>query len=155
MIKYVQRLIWSLIIILLSACSNDKLSPEDQIRQYIKTGVEAAEARNSGDLVELVHADYLDAKGYSRNQLEKIAKLYFFRHKNIHLFTRINEIDFLAPDEAQVSMHVAMAGTIIADVSVLSSLRARIYKFELSLVKTDEWLLQQARWEPAAIGDME
>ena len=142
-------------LLVLQACSDNQMSPEDEIRQYIQNGMEAAESRDASNLSELVHPNYLDPKGYGRNQLEKLVKLYFFRHKNIHLFTKINEIDFLSPEEAQVTMHVAMAGTIISDVSVLPDLRARIYKFELTLVKDDSWLLQEASWSPAAIGDIE
>ncbi len=143
------------LLITLQACSNSEMSPEDEIRQYIETGVEAAEARNSDDLADLIHSSYRDPRAYDKTQIEKLARLYFFRHKNIHLFTKINEIDLLSSEEAQVTMHVAMAGTVISDASVLSSLRARIYKFELSLVKDEEWLLQEASWSPAAIGDME
>jgi len=152
--KYFRYLLL-VVLITLHACSDSELSPEDEIRQYIETGVEAAEARDASDLTDLIHESYLDPKGYNRIQLGKLAKLYFFRHKNIHLFTKINEIDFLSPEEAQVTMHVAMAGNVISDASVLLSLRARIYKFELSLVKDEEWLLREASWSPAAIGDME
>ncbi len=146
---------WLILIILLPACSDSKLSPEDEIRQYIETGVEAAEARNAGDLADLVHSSYSDPRAYDKTQIKKLAGLYFFRHKNIHLFTKINEIDFLSPDEAQVTMHVAMAGTVISDASVLASLRAQIYKFELELVKEEQWLLTGASWERAGAGGLE
>ena len=149
------RYVLLVVLITLQSCSDSELSPEDEIRQYIETGVEAAEARNSSDLADLIHGSYRNPRGYDRIQLEKLAKLYFFRHKNIHLFTKIDEIDLLSAEEAQVTMHVAMAGNIISDASVLLSLRARIYKFELSLVKENSWLLREASWSPAAIGDME
>ncbi len=142
-------------IVLLQACSDTELSPEDEIHQYIESGVEAAEARSAGDLVDLIHSSYRDPRGHNRTQLGKLVKLYFFRHKNIHLFTKINEIDFLTPNEAQVTLHVAMAGNVITDASMLSSLRARIYRFELLLIKHESWLLQQAKWQPAGVGDME
>lgn len=151
----IYQLMLLLILIALTACSDSRLSPEDEIRQYIKAGVEAAEARDAGDLAGLIHENYRDKNQQPKAQLKKLATLYFFRHKNIHLFTKINEIDFLSPTEAQVTMHVAMAGTIISDASVLSSLRARIYKFELSLLKEDEWLLTAASWAPADVGGLQ
>jgi len=87
--------------------------------------------------------------------LTKLARLYFFRHKNIYLFTKIREIKFYSESRASVTVYVAMAGSVIADVSVLSSLRARVYKFELDLVKQDEWLLEQASWQPANMSEMQ
>ncbi|MCP3686886.1 MAG: hypothetical protein GY784_00605, partial [Gammaproteobacteria bacterium] len=119
-------LICLLTLVLLQACADTRLSPEDEIRKYIESGVEAAEARSAGDLVDLIHSNYIDPKGYDRTQLKKLAQVYFFRHRNIHLFTKINEIDFLAPNEVQVTLHVAMAGTVITGASMLSSLRARV-----------------------------
>jgi len=155
MTKKLYRIVLLVMLITLNACSSSEMSPEDEIRQYIEKGVEAAESRNASDLAELIHSSYLDPKGYNRAQLKKLARLYFFRHKNIHLFTKVNEIDLLSSEEAQVTMHVAMAGNVISDASVLLSLRARIYKFELSLVKEGSWLLKEASWSPAAIGDMD
>lgn len=142
------------ILTLVVGCFDSALSPEDQVRQFIEAGVQAAEDRSAKDLAELIHIEYKDRRGYGKNQIEKLSKLYFFRHKNIYLLTKINEIDFLSENEAQVSMHVAMAGNVISDTSLLSSLRARIYKFELLLIKDEAWLLQQASWQPASVGDM-
>jgi len=139
---------------LLQACSGSELSREDEIKQYIEVGVEAAESRNSSDLAKLIDDNYRDQKNLSKKELTKLVRLYFFRHKNIYLFTKLDGIEFLAENEALVTLHVAMAGSVISDISVLSSLRAKIYKFELELVKQDEWLLRQAKWQPASMGDM-
>lgn len=139
----------------LHACSDKEKSPEDEIRQYIKTGVEAAENRSASDLSDLIHQGYLDDRKLDKLQLTKLARLYFFRHKNIFLFTKISEIKFHSTTEASVVLHVAMAGNVIADISMLSSLRAKIYRFELELFKQDQWLLQQASWQQANLADME
>ena len=155
MTKKLYQVVLLVMLGLLQACSNNEMTPEDQIRQYIEAGVAAAEARNSGDLADLIHDSYQDQRGYDRNKLEQLVKIYFLRHKNIYLFTKINKIDLFSPDKALVTMHVAMAGNRISDASVLTSLRARVYKFELSLLRDDSWLLQEARWKPAAIRDMQ
>ena len=145
-----------LILFFLSACDDSTQTPEDEIRAYISHGVEVAENRNSGDLAEMMHPQYSDEKGFNRDQLIKMIKLYFFRHKNIHLFTKIDEIKLFSDQEALVTLHVAMAGQAISSLSMLSSLRARIYRFELDLVKQDnEWLLQHAIWQPASQRDFE
>jgi hypothetical protein len=146
-------LVWVFILIL--SCSDNAVSPQHEIRAYINSGVDAAESRDTDALAELMHGDYSDQKGYNKKQLTGLLRGYFFRHKNIHLFTKIDAIELLAENEAIVRMHVAMAGSAISDVDALSSLRARIYRFELQLVKQYEWLLRHALWGPASIGDFE
>ncbi len=139
----------------MQACSDSADSPEDEIRQYIEAGVQAAENRSVDEASELIHPDYHDQKGYNRTQLGKLLRVYFFRHKSIHLFTRIDEIEMLTENEANVRLHVAMAGTVISGVDALSRLSARIYRFELQLFKQEEWLLRHASWAPASIADLE
>jgi hypothetical protein len=154
MIKKIPVLGVVCIAFFLQACSGSAISKEDEIKQYLETGVKAAENRSSSDLAELIDDNYLDRKGLNKKELTKLARLYFFRHKNIYLFTKLDGIEFLAENEALVTLHVAMAGSVISDISVLSSLRAKIYKFELELIKRDEWLLREAKWQAASLGDM-
>ncbi|UCH38936.1 MAG: hypothetical protein JSU67_12285 [Gammaproteobacteria bacterium] len=140
---------------LLQACSGTDVSPEDEIRAFIDSAVEAAEARNSSDLANMIHGAYQDQKGYNKKQLSSLLRAYFFRHKNIHLLARIGDIELLGDNRAQVRMHVAMAGSLIADIDALSALRAQIYAFDMTLVKQDEWLVQHASWRPASIADLQ
>ena len=144
-------LVW--VAMLIQSCSDNSASPEAEIRAYIQSGIEAAESRSSDALAGLMHDTYTDHKGYNKKQLVGLLRAYFFRHKNIHLLTKIDEIELLTENEAIVRLHVAMAGSVIADVDALSALRARIYRFELQLVKQGEWMLMQALWGPAGIGD--
>ena len=141
-------------LLLIPACSDDG-SPEDQIRRFIDIGVQAAEARSVDDLSELLHGNFIDQQGHNDKQLARLLRAYFFRHKNIHLFSRIDNIEMLSANQASVSLYVAMASSVISDVSALSSLSARIYRFELQLIKQDDWLLRHASWEPASIGAFE
>jgi hypothetical protein len=143
------------LFVMLGACSDKPLSREEQVKQFIDKGINAAEDRSHRDLGELIDEGYLDQKGLNKTQLIKLSKLYFFRHKNIFLFTKIDEIDFVTENEAAVSLHVAMAGSTISSASALLNLRARIYRFELELVKKDGWLLRDASWSPASMTDMQ
>ena len=140
----------TLILLLAQACSDDG-SAEDQIRHLIDNAVQAAEDRSLDGLSELMHTEFIDQQGNNRQQLGRLLRVYFFRHKNIHLFTRVDSIEIPSDNQASVSLHVAMAGTVISDVDALSSLSARIYRFELQLVKQDDWLLRHASWEPASL----
>ncbi len=146
-------LVW--VLILIQSCSDNAVSPQDEIRAYINLAVDAAENRDTDALAKLMHVNYSDQKGYGKKQLTGLLRGYFFRHKNIHLFTKIDAIELLTANEAIVRMHVAMAGSAISDIDALSSLRAQIYRFELQLIKQDEWLLRHALWGPASIGDLE
>lgn len=144
-------LVWAAMLI--QSCSDDPISPEAEIRAYIQSGVEAAESRSSDVLAGLMHDNYTDHKGYNKKQLVGLLRAYFFRHKNIYLLTKIDEIELLTENEATVRLHVAMAGSVIADVDALSALRARIYRFEIQLIKQGEWMLTQATWGPAGISN--
>ena len=141
--------------VLLQACSNSKTSSEDQIREFIKTGVESAENRDFDSLKEQLHDNYLDQKGYNKKQLGTLLRAYIFRHKDIYLFTKIDEIELLSDNEAVVRLYVAMAGSVISDVDALSTRRAQIYEFNLQLIKDSHWLLHHASWQPASIVDVE
>jgi hypothetical protein len=152
--SFYRTVLLTLTLLLVQACSDDD-SAEDQIRHLIDNAVEAAEDRSTDGLSELMHADFIDQQGNNRQQLAKLLRVYFFRHTNIHLFTRVDSIEMLSANQASVSLHVAMAGTVISDVNALSSLSARIYRFELQLIKRDDWLLHHASWEPASLSAFE
>ena len=148
------HIIFLLIIIHITACSDDKTAPENEIKAYIENGKLAAENRNHNDLGDLISEQYHEEKHPNKKQLLKLVRGYFFLHKNIHLFTKINNITFQNKNQASVVLYVAMAGTVIADLNQLSSIRAQIYRFELLLTKKDKWLLQQAHWKTAHLKEM-
>lgn len=148
----VSCLVW--VVILMQACSDRRESPEAEIRSFIKSAVEAAENRSVNDINDLVHANYLDQKGYNRQRLGSLLRAYFFRHKELYLLTKIEEIDLHSENEAMVRLYVAMAGSVISNADALASLRAQIYQFELRLIKQDDWLLHHASWRPASIIDL-
>ena len=139
-------------VLLLPGCSDGPDAPEAEIERFIDNGVEAAENRSVDGLSGLVHANYLDQQGRNRDQLGLLLRAYFFRHKSIHLFSRIDNIEILDENRANVVLHVAMAGTVISDVNALAALSARIYRFELQLIKQGDWLLRHASWAPATLG---
>lgn len=143
-----------LILFFLTSCSDETPSPQDEIKHYIESGKLAAESRSHSDLADLISEQYRDQKGWDKKQIKNMARAYFLTHQNIYLLTKIDSINFQDENSAFVVLHVAMAGTAMSDLNAINSLRARVYKFELQLVKEDVWLLQQARWKSANINDM-
>ncbi len=155
MVKKIVKLSLLPLIFLLYGCTGSELSAEDEIRLYIEKGVDAAENRSANDLSGLIDEHYSDQKGLGKIQMVKLLRVYFFRHKNIYLFTKIRDITLHSANEASVTLHVAMAGSVISDASLLSSLRAKTYKFELQLIKQEEWLLRRAKWQAVNMSDMQ
>ncbi len=148
--------IFLLLTLLLSGCNNQTTSPEDEIRQFIASGIEHAEQRNSGELKDMIRDNYSDQKGYDKKQLVSLMRIYFLRNKSIYLLYKIKDIKITGNQNATVHLYVAMAGKQVSDITLLSNYRASIYRFELQLIKPDdEWLLERAQWARASAIDMQ
>jgi hypothetical protein len=144
-----------LLSLMITACSKEPGSAEDEIRQFIDSGIHAAENRNSSDLADMIRENYSDRQGHNKKQLTSLIRIYFLRNKSIYLFSKIKNIQISGNQNARVELYIAMAGKQISDITLLSNYRASIYYFELQLIKPDdEWLLEQASWEPASAADM-
>lgn len=95
---------------LLLGCSEPSHDPDAEIRALIEQAEQAAEARNADDLLELLAEDYRDSSGLGLKDVERRLRLLFLRNQDVHIFTRIVDID-LSDDapEASVGLLVAMA----------------------------------------------
>jgi hypothetical protein len=144
-----------IITLLINACSTAPLTREDEIALTIDSAVEAVENRSASDFSEFIDPNYLDAKGLKKSSLIKMVRLYFFRNKKIFLLTKLKEIEFLTENKALVTLHVAMAGSHISGIIALTNLRASVHRFDLVLVKHENWLLRSASWRSASIVDMQ
>ena len=128
---------------LLGGCSKDA-SPEEQVRSVIESMELAAEARDVGDLMEHVSAAYRSADGQDRAEASRYVRGYFVANQSIHLLTRIETLEFPAPDEARVKLQVGMAGR---DGQGAAALNADLYDFDVALVREDgEWKVSYADW---------
>jgi hypothetical protein len=131
-------------LLLLTACSDDG-SPEQQVRAVIESMEVAAEARDVGDLMEHISANYRDAQGQDRTEASRYARGYFIANQSVHLLTRVESLEFPAPDEARVKLQVGMAGR--AGAPGQAGLSADLYDFDLALVREDgEWKVSYADW---------
>ena len=131
-------------LLLLTACSDDG-SPEQQVRAVIESMEVAAEARDVGDLMEHISASYRDAQGQDRTEASRYARGYFIANQSVHLLTRVESLEFPAPDEARVKLQVGMAGR--AGAPGQAGLSADLYDFDLALVREDgEWKVSYADW---------
>lgn len=148
---YLSCLVFSL---LLGACSKNTDSPETQIRHYIEKAIQSVENREYSTLPDMIANNYRDQKGLNKQQILNTLKASSLRHKNIYLLSKINSIQLQQENRAFVVIDIAMTGSRINDISSLGNLAARTYRFELQLIKQDDWQLQQAFWRKIEIHEM-
>lgn len=144
-----------LCLLLVTACSDGPVSDEDQLKALIEQAETRAEERKTSELMEMVADSFTGARRYDKKQLEKLLRLYFFRHQKIYLLTRVKALQLTAADHANVTVFVAMAGTAISEIAQITSLRGNIYRFDLEFIKDDDWLLSAATWQRARIEDLQ
>jgi hypothetical protein len=107
---------------LLGACGGPTEGPEEALRTWVRQGEEFAEARNRGELVDMISPNYTDARGNSRDDIENLFRLYFLRQQKVALITRIEELETFG-------------------------FSADAFEFEMEFeMDDDEWLLTSARW---------
>jgi hypothetical protein len=134
-----------LIGILLACCSTPE-SPEQQVRKVIEQLELAAEARDTGGVVDHISPEYLDAHGQSREELARSVRGYFIANQSIHLLSRVEQLDFIADDEARAIVQVGMAARE-AESSGDWSLAADVYEFDVTLRRGgDGWKIIHAEW---------
>ena len=135
----------------LAGCG-EKLSPEDQVRQFVVAGTAAVEARDVLRINDLISEKYLDKDGRDHQQLLRLATGYFLRNKNIHVFTQIKNIHFPVMNQAELQLYAAMAGSPVSGVEALLNLRADLYLFDFTLVREgDKWMLKSLQWQRASV----
>ncbi|HKS58836.1 MAG TPA: hypothetical protein VJS12_26330 [Steroidobacteraceae bacterium] len=128
---------------LLGGCSDDT-SPEQQVRAVIDSMELAAEERDVGDLLEHLSVAYRSADGQDRAETSRYVRGYFVANQSIHLLTRIESLEFPAPDEARLKLQVGMAGQ---GGQGAANLNADLYNFDVVLVREDgEWKVSYADW---------
>ena len=127
----------------LSGCGGPEAGPEEQLRQWVSTGQEAAESKDRRDFLDLISPAYVDARGFDRDDVGDRLRVYFLRQHSIKLLTSIEEIRIFADSAAEIELTVAMAGK---NDSVFG-FSADAYRFQLELERDgDDWLLISARW---------
>lgn len=130
----------------LVACSVED-SPEQQVRTAIAEIELAAEARDTSDVLEWLDPAYQDAHGNDVQEVQRLLRGYFLTNQSIHLLTRIEEMSFPHPDEARVTVRVAMVGRE-ADASNAWNLAGDLHRFELALISEGgQWRVTWARWQ--------
>lgn len=132
----------------LGACGGPVEGPEEALRSWVRQGEEFAEARDRGELVDMISPNYADARGNSRDDIENMFRMYFLRQQKVALVTRIEELEVYGGSAAKLVLSVGMAGKNDGTFGF----SADAFEFEMEFeMDDDEWLLTSARW--AELGD--
>jgi hypothetical protein len=96
-------------VIILCACSA-RSSDEEKVRAVIVSMENAAEARDTGDVLEWVADVYADSQGFDRAQLQNFLRAYFLAHPKIELMVSVEKLEFPADGLAQAQLTVTRLG---------------------------------------------
>src|SRR6187455_28957 len=81
-------------------------SDDEQVRELIERAEEAAEDRDTSDVLALVTDDYTDAQGRSRDELRNALAGYFALHPKVEILVSVDSIEFPADGLAQARVSV-------------------------------------------------
>jgi hypothetical protein len=91
--------------IFLGSCGS-KSSDEQQVRELFASVEQAAESRDTSDVLEFVADDYSDAQGFDKSQLQTFLRGYFLSHPKIEVLVNIESLEFPAQGLAQARVSV-------------------------------------------------
>lgn len=152
--RLARALVLAALVLTLAGCGDD--SAEARLRQVIAQAEQTVETRDLAGLAAFVSRDYRDEQGLDKRGIVRVLIGYLLRHRNIHLFSRIQAIDWQDDQRhAQVMLLVAMADVPVDSMQTLRSLRADLHRFELRFIDgADGWQLTSARWRRARLDEI-
>ncbi len=80
-------------VIFLAACGS-RSSDDAQVRELVLAAENAAEARDTSDVLDVVATDYSDSQGFDRAQLQTFLRAYFLANPRVEVLTRVQDLQF-------------------------------------------------------------
>ena len=143
MMASLTRIALLVLLTFVASCADVADDPEQQVRAWVEAMQEAAEEKARGDIVANISPAYVDSRGYGRDDIDRLLRLYFLRQNTVVLMSRIDEVRVIGGTAAEVSITVGMAATNDRAFGI----SADAYRFELELEHDgDDWKLISARW---------
>jgi hypothetical protein len=91
----------------LSSCA-ERSSDEQQVREVFTRVEEAAEARDTSDVLEHVAAGYSDERGLDKTQLQTFLRGYFLANPKVEVLVDIERLELPVPGLAQARMDLVV-----------------------------------------------
>ncbi len=98
----------------LSACGA-RSSDEERVRELFANAEEAAEARDTSDVLALVADEYTDAQGLDKTSLGNFLRGWFLAHPRVELTVVVESLEFPVDGLAQANITV---GNLAREVEV-------------------------------------
>lgn len=142
-----KKLIIICISLHLSACSSDKGSPEQKIRDLLTSMEQGLEQRSVSQIMDHISDNYRDADGRLKQELKSYSQLQILRNQNIHIFTRIKSIE-VNENKATASLSLAMTSKTV-DLSIEQNrLNADSYTASITLnEESGTWKITSVKWK--------
>lgn len=119
------------LLMLVGGCTSPG-SPQARLEAFLAQAVAAAEARDTGEFMDLIVTDYRDAEGHDRDMLRDYLRGLFLRYGSIHADVRILQAQQLNETGGEVELSLGLAGQR-GDNNPLWSLGAQRYRLRLEL----------------------
>lgn len=127
----------------LAACAPPS-DAESALRDWVARGEAAAEREDRRELMSMTDDGYADARGNSRDDIDRMLRLLFYREDGITVVTHIEAIEVYDDTAAKIVLTAGVAGS--REQSLLG-FSADAVRFEFELEHNgDDWLLTGARW---------
>lgn len=155
MYKYATHTMLLILILWLSACSNDQpLTKKQRLLQSIQKIEQGFEARILSDILEYISENYQDDKIGDFENIKRAIHVQLLRNKSVHVFSIVKDIQWTDDHHAKVEIVAAMGAKPIDSVNILSSIKADMAKFEVDFVLEGEvYKVQSALWSWAEPSD--
>ena len=150
------RFVLLLMLLLLVACSDEPVTPEQEVRAVLAAGELEVEERDLLAVMERIDEEYLDEKRRDWRQLRAMLAGYFFRHPDIYVISQIDHIEIPQPGRAEVVLFAGLAGSAQEAAGPLSGLRGNLLRLDLTFRRkeADDWRLLSATWRPVTREDL-
>ena len=141
----VQNVYWFTLLLVLgvSAGCSEPAPDATRLRQAIAEMEKAAEAKQTGPILDYLAEDFLGNKVYRKANIRAMLLLHFRQNQHIHIYLRITELS-IKHNQAQLSCQVILAGR----GEKLVPQRGRVLVIQSDWQKRDgEWRVVKARWK--------
>jgi len=140
-----RRLTPALLGLAACSCGGSPTDAEAELRALVDATAAAAEARDTGFFRDLIADDYADAAGRSRDDLIDRVRGYFFLNTSVEVLTRIERVELLGGDAAELVVQAALVGG--RRNGALPDIDADFRRIELELVRDGaRWQVIAAAW---------
>lgn len=145
LIRYHTLAILLFIPLFFSSCSGS-IDPEQEVRSFIDTMVEALEKKKLRSIRKRISNNYSDPNGYSKLEIERIVAGYILRNAAIHVNYTILDIQF---NEDSTTAHLHVHGVVTQtdmDSADIGLVDGQFHDLELQLIKNGDWQIKSGKW---------